>query len=124
MSVLGDRIFARGPARERVEVPEWGETVWVRALTVAETLELDERREAAREAKGGALSLMSWLVCLTAEDEAGARVFSDSDAPRLASLGGRAVYRLYDAAARLSSVAEADVRRAEGNSGAAPPSAS
>jgi hypothetical protein len=101
-----------------VEVPEWGGTVRVRALSGAE-------RDAYEIALAGIrpdgtrrpnlVNVRARLIALTVVDEAGARMFSDKDAEALGAKSAAAMQRVFEAAQRLSALTDEDVEElAEG----------
>ena len=111
MGTLAEKILAaQDIEREAVECPEWGCTVHIRAATGKErdewegSLSTDAARPKDRKLKyAGARAR---LVVKVAEDEAGARIFSDDQADALSGKSGRVLDRLFDAAARLAGITE------------------
>lgn len=95
--------------RVAVEVPEWGVTLYVRALTAAERVDLGER-----VAGDGAL-FMAHVVCACTVDEDGEQVFNQDDAAILARKNGQALKRLFDAADHLNAFTERAVEELEKN---------
>lgn len=110
-------------ARERVEVPEWGLSVWVWELNGAD---LDAYRQSMyRQTKGTKVSLdlrnnTARLLTYALRDEDGQRVLDDHDGVhRLLGMGSAGLERLAAVARRLSGMDDSD-EDAEGNSDAAP----
>lgn len=112
---------------EPVEVPEWGGAVGIRGLTADERDEWEEscHRE-VRDGKGQvkrrefiAKGVRAKLIARCAVDADGNQLFGRNDAKAIKLLGRKsaaAVNRLWDVAARLSGVTEADVEELVGNS--------
>ena len=106
---------------ERVEVPEWEGYVIVRSLTGAERdkFEMSTLRQKKGNIEtdlGKMVNFRSRLVSLTAVDEDGARLFSDSDIELLAAKNASAINRIFDVSRRLSGLSETDVEDLEKNS--------
>jgi len=105
---------------EDVHVPEWGGMVRVRGLTGAERdrweLEGLRLRGQRLEMNPGLDNFRARLVALCVIDEAGERLFSDRDVPRLSEKSGAVLDRLFDVARRLSGLTAADVDDLEKNS--------
>lgn len=120
-------------ARELVQVPEWGVSVWVWEMTGAEVeswrqslmrkgkVELNPRAQRERTAR---------LLCRVIRDEQGNRMYSDHDAAMFMDMGSAGMERVAEVALRLSGLSRAADDRdddeddgedeATGNSGAAP----
>lgn len=120
MPLTRDQILAADDLpRETVAVPEWGGDVIVRALT-GEERDAYEVETAEAMKTGNPPNMRARLVALTAIDEAGNRLFNhETHVARLAKKSGRALDRLFEAAARLSGMGPAGVQAAAGNSGGA-----
>ncbi|MEO7102881.1 MAG: hypothetical protein ABI119_06045 [Gemmatimonadaceae bacterium] len=103
---------------EDVEVPEWGGFITIKALTAKERDDFEssmlEKKGKTREFKN--TNIRAKLVVKCACDELGNRVWSDEDASWLGDKNAHAVNLLYEAAARLSGITEADADELEGNS--------
>lgn len=104
-------------AREPVEVPGLGVTVFVRVMTIGEM----ERFEAARSAAPPG-SLQALMVAYTACDEAGDLLFTEADVPALAARPVGSLTKVVDAALKLNTLSAEAVDAAEKNSGTAPSS--
>jgi hypothetical protein len=82
-----EQILSAPIPRKEVEVPEWGGSVWVRALSGAERLNL------SRLAESGELTgahLVTWATV----DANGARLFTDEDVTALLGTHGQVLERL------------------------------
>lgn len=98
----------------QVEVPEWGGSVHLRPMTVAE---LDAYSNAVMRAKGsGVDDFRSKLVACCLCDEKGNRLFSDKEVATLARKSGVVIDRLYRAADELNDVGPKKVEEVAGNS--------
>jgi hypothetical protein len=118
---------------EDVETPEWGGTVRVKALTgterdsyeaacVLERPVLNAKGKVVRgqtEYKRNLSNVRAKLVVRSIVDEAGQRIFKDSDAAALGGKSSAALDRVFDVAARLSRLSEDDVEDLAGKSEAA-----
>jgi hypothetical protein len=85
---------------EEVSVPEWGGSVWVRGLTVAEWSDLQQVTKDADP-----IVNMAAMVVRCVVDEAGNRVLANEDAPELAKKEAIVVARLARIGQRLSGFA-------------------
>ena len=99
-----------------VDVPEWGGTVRVRALTGAERDQYEESLIRWRATKGQKVTATvalgnarAKLVSLAVVDETGERLFSDRDVAALGEKSAAALERVFDVAAKLSGLQPADV---------------
>lgn len=111
---------------EWVDVPEWKGGVWVKGLTAAER---DAYSDDCMVGKGknkdwSILGAQAKLVVRSAVDEHGKRIFSNRDAEVLGEKSASAVMRIFNVAARLSGVTEADLEELGGNSEPSPNGAS
>lgn len=92
---------------EAVEVPEWGGTVLVRALTAKERLDLTREMTGAdgKINRDATLDLQIRLPYLCMVDESGARLFeSEADLIALQSKSAAALERVFGVAQRLSAL--------------------
>lgn len=97
---------------EDVEVPEWGGTVRVRALSGTERDAYEAgivqiRGDGSR--KFTLQNARARLVSLALVDEAGNRMFTEADVAQLGEKSATALERVFDVARRLSGLAEGDV---------------
>ncbi len=104
--ILTRDAILRAPdlATEAVEVPEWGGTVKVRALSAAERdafeVSLFEGQGADRRRNFD--YLRAKLVALCVADDDGHRIFSDADAEALGMKNAAALDRIFVVAQRLN----------------------
>lgn len=108
---------------EDVDVPEWGGTVRVRALSGAERDAYEAgivtlRANGAKEIN--LKNLRGRLVSLSCIDEEGKRLFTDEDAIALGDRSAAALERVFDTARRLSGLTEDDVEELAEGFGDAP----
>lgn len=102
-----------------VDVPEWGGTVLVRALTGAQrdaweaSLQLQRGNEMVRDLTNARAK----LVVRALVDEKGQRLFKDQDAGALGAKSGKVLDRIYDIVAEMSGLSDTAAVDAEGNSG-------
>lgn len=97
--------------REMIEVPEWGGSVYVRALSGAER---DAYEAACLEKRGKSYetnlqNLRAKLCALTVCAEDGKRLFTEADIDALGGKSAAALDRLFAAAKRLSGLGAEDV---------------
>lgn len=105
-----DILTSADLAREAVNVPEWGGTVYVRVLTAKE-------RDAweltfTPTVKGAPVVLenvRARLVVLTAVDAEGRRLFEDGDVEALGGKNAAAVDRLFVVAQRLNGLTVTEI---------------
>lgn len=103
---------------ETVPVPEWGGEVIIKGMTGTER----DAFEALVRPKG-VVDLTNYrakLLVRVMVNEQGTRIYGDVDAGVLGKRSAAVIDRLYDVAARMSGLAEADTEELEGNSGAEP----
>jgi hypothetical protein len=109
---------------EKVHVPEWGDEVILRGLTGEE---LDAFQGSIRQFRptfdGKGMepvliqdNMRAKLLVKCLVDEAGDRLFQDSDASALGAKNGAVIDRLYDIASALSGLSEDEKAELEGNS--------
>jgi hypothetical protein len=90
-------LSANDLPREAVEIPEWGGTVYVRALNG------DERDALERMVTTDKVSRAA-IAALCVVDESGKRLFSSDDLPALAAKHGGALERIVNAAMRFNTL--------------------
>lgn len=109
---------------EKVFVPEWKDDVIIRGLTGEE---LDAFQGSIRQFRptfdGKGMepvliqdNMRAKLLVKCLVDEAGERLFQDSDASALGAKSGTVIDRLYDIASRLAGLSEDEKAELEGNS--------
>jgi hypothetical protein len=115
MALTRDQILtAPDIRREEVQVPEWGGTVWVHGLTGAERDAFEASIIEQRDAKTVNIrlaNLRARLCAIAIRDDLGKRVFSDADIAELGKKSAGALQRVFEAAQRLSALADGDVDR-------------
>jgi len=114
-----DEILQADDLEKRlVEVPEWGGSVWVRALRGDE---YDEFQESILEGKGknrqvNVKNLRAKLVVRSVVNESGERIFDDGDYATVGKKSSAALNRLFVVAQELSAVDDDEVEALVGNS--------
>jgi hypothetical protein len=111
-------LAADDTAFEIVELPEWGGRLRVKGLSGKER---DRFEASITETRGKSKELnlrnvRAKLVALTAVDASGRRIFEDEDVARLGEKSAAALSRVYDVAARLCGLTEADAEELAKNS--------
>lgn len=101
--------------REKVDVPEWAGYVWVRTMTGAER---DTFEQTLLEGKKINLkNVRAKLAVLTVVDDAGKRVFDETDMAQLGAKSAAALDRIYAVAQRLNGLTATDAEELAKNSG-------
>lgn len=106
---------------KEVEVPEWGGTVLLRAISGAErdSFEASIIERNGKDVEVNHINLRAKLVALSIVNPDGSRVFSDDDIKALGQKSAAALDRVFAAAQQLSGLSKADVKElAEGFGGA------
>lgn len=102
----------------KVDVPEWGGHIYVRAMS---GLDRDRFEQMIFVGKGEDRRLndnyRARLVCLTACDANGVRIFREDDVPALGAKSAAALDRVVEAAAQLNGIGEKAVTDAKKPSG-------
>lgn len=96
---------------EEVEVPEWGGSVLVRALTALERdrFEASVIQGSGKNAKVKLENARAKLASLTVVDENGNRLFGPNDVTKLSQKSASALNKIFNVAARLSGITEEDM---------------
>lgn len=94
-----------------VEVKEWGGSIRVRQMTVAERNEFSRKASSEDKDKVGA-----WLVTILAVDESGVPMFTAEDIPELEKRNFHALDKVVQAILEVNSLGEKQVADAEKNS--------
>ena len=104
--------------REKVECPEWNQTLHVRTLTGAEREEFETVVTKASNAKGGLdlRGLKIKLVLLTLCDEDGELLFDSTDQLVLNAKSSRVIDRIFQVSQRLSGLTNEDAEEMVKNS--------
>lgn len=112
-------LQAQDLPRELVEVPQWGGSVYVRALTGAErdTFETSIVEQRGKSTKMNLKNIRAKLVALSVVDEEGNRIFSDADASALGKKSAAALDKVFEVAQRLSGLRPEDVEELSKNFG-------
>ncbi|SMF86131.1 phage tail assembly chaperone [Streptomyces sp. Amel2xC10] len=124
MALSADAILgAEDTQTKPVDVPAWGGVVLVRGLTGIERDAYEASIQQIRPKPDGSKEVVlvrdnarAKLLVKCLVDEQGNRLFKDTDAPALGKKNGAILDRLYDVAAELSGMGDANEREIEGNS--------
>ena len=111
--------------REKIEVPDWGGSVYIQTINGFERDAFESRCIAAR--KNGSLDtklLKAQLVILSLFDEDGKRIFNENDINDLNRKSSKVIDDLFTVAQRISGLSDDDVDELQGNSEAVPSGAS
>jgi len=96
---------------ESVEVPEWGGSVYVRAMSGTER---DRFEEVWRN---GGLSFRCAVVCFTVCDQYGKRLFAETDMAAIGEKSSVAMDRILTAAVKMNGIGEDSVKNSEATPG-------
>lgn len=103
---------------EQVAVPEWGGDVLVRMMTGAER-DAFEASLASTNKDGkrgnGLANMRARLVAMTAVDESGSLLFSESDIDLLGKKSAAALERVFSASLRLNKMTDDSAKEVEKN---------
>lgn len=103
-------LKVRDTETKDIPVPEWGGSIRVRTMTVAERN--DFARRATSEDK---VNVSSWLVSILAVNEKGDSLFTAEDVPELERRNFRAVDRVVKAILEVNGISEKKVEEAVKN---------
>lgn len=109
---LRDQILAANDRqREKVDVPEWGISVFISTMSGAERDGFEAEIVTLRGKKTdlNLQNIRAKLVVRTLVDETGERIFFDSDAAELGKKSASVLSRLYEVAQRMNGLREEDV---------------
>jgi hypothetical protein len=111
-------LAAQDLAYEDVEVPQWGGTVRIRALTAYErdSFERENIDNSGDNRDLNTANMRARLVARCMVDETGARVFGDGEALELGKKHGAIVDKLFWIARRLSAFTDAELEALVKNS--------
>lgn len=100
---------------EKVEVPEWGGSVYVKSLSGMER-DAFEGSLVSKDGKNTVKydNIRAKLVAKTACDDSGKRLFNDADIMDLTRKSASALQRVFEVAQRLSGINETAVQDATG----------
>ncbi len=117
-----EMILATSPKLEKIKVPEWGGSVFIRPVTLAEQAKLAdlgtkfEKTAVVDRMKNITLRLVQWAV----SDSDGQPLFDQKDLEALMTKSAISFLRLQDAILRLSGLTEAPRKELEKNLQSAP----
>jgi len=123
-----DQILATAEPSVDVEVPEWGGTVRVRAISAAARDRLGAWLAEQKAAGKGLAGLRARIIVLCVIGDDGQPLFTEADLPTVDARSDRAIDRIVGVAEKLNGLTEAAIAAAAKNSDAgqsgASPSAS
>jgi hypothetical protein len=104
-------LAAEDRPAQKVDVPEWGGSVFVRALSLKQQAAHEEK------ARGQTPERVAVLLAITSTvDENSVPIFKDEDAPALEEKSSGAVQRIVKAAIALNAMSEAEIEGLRKNS--------
>lgn len=119
MNDLKEKIFLADDHKvEKVVVPEWGVTVYVKSLTSRESDAWEESNtvKVGNEYQANRDNMRARYLVRCLVDEEGTRIFVDIDAVELGKKSGAVIDRLWTIAAKLNGVLESSVKDLAKNS--------
>lgn len=119
MGLREDILAARDGKLEPLDVPEWGQKVWIRTLSGSERDALETLIYQGNK-RGGAPNIRAEFAVRCLSDEAGERLFKDNEALLLGKKSGAALDRIFEASRRLNKFDQQDVDDLEKNSAGDP----
>lgn len=100
---------------ERVEVPEWGGSVYVRTMTGAERDAWEVNDVKRRKETGDSGNIRAMLAALTLCDQSGKLLFSLADVETLGGKSAAGLDRVVDVALKLNRITQSDFEDLEKN---------
>lgn len=103
---------------EEVNIPEWGDSVFVRGMTGAErdTYEATVVEQNGKNTKVNLKNARARLAIMTVVDEDGNRLFTPADLSILSGKNAAALDRIFAVASRLSGIGNDDMEELSKNS--------
>lgn len=99
-----------------IKVPEWGCSVWARAMTGLERSEYEDRMRALNKEKAPDYQVLALYLFYVLVDESGERIFTDTeDIKALSAKNSAALLRVFQQASRHNGMTAADVEDLEKN---------
>ena len=115
MALKRDEILGANDVRhEEVDVPEWGGTVLIAAMS-GKARDAWEQSLIGEKGKVNIENVRARLVVYTAVDEQGDRIFTDQDIELLGRKSAAALERCSRVAQRLNRLSQQDLEEAKGN---------
>jgi len=110
MSLSRDAILSADDLpRQEVDVPEWGGTVFVRSMSGLERDTFETSLTNGKDKSVNLKNIRARLVCLTAVDDNGERLFADGDEDALGKKSAAALDRIFTVAQKLNGLNSSDV---------------
>lgn len=106
----GDILKAFDRDRELVDVPEWGGSVYVQAMSAYERAEFIEEVSLAKDKPVTSAVVLTKLLALCVADEDGVRIFSDQDREALGTRSILVLDRLANIALRINGLGQENAR--------------
>lgn len=96
---------------EKVEVPEWAGSVWIRCMTGTERDAFESEAYAVRgkNVEINRDNFRARLLVRVLADKDGKRIFADQDVPALGGKSAKALDRLFAVAMRLNGLSREDM---------------
>lgn len=108
-----DQILqAQDLVTETVNVPEWGGSVLVRAMTGEERdqYEASVVEQKGKDTKVNMRNARAKLVAISVVDESGEKLFTQADVAALGKKSAAALQRVFNAAMKMSGISEDDLK--------------
>ena len=117
MTLTKEQILSITPRLQEIDIPEWGGSVFIRPITLAEQAKLAdlgvkyEKGTVVVRMKSITLQLVQWAVC----DAEGQSLFEMKDIEALMNKSASAFLRLQDAILKFSGLTEESRKELEKN---------
>lgn len=111
MSIRDKAKEAQDLPMERIEVPEWGTTLWVRTVGASErdAFEADSMVKRGRSREVNLRHLRARMAVLCCCEEDGRPAFTPEDVAWLGTKSAKVLARIHNAAVRLNGWSDEDV---------------
>lgn len=116
MTLSAEQIFKSDDQGqlEKVECPEWGGSVFVRVMDGTSRDRWELKTSKAIEDTNSA-NVRASLVCFTACDESGKRIFTDNQIAQVGKKSAIVLDRIFAVAKRLNKLDDTDIEELEKN---------
>ena len=116
MDLTRDKISKANDLKPiKIDVPAWGGSVYVRALSATERLEFEEIAQKLALDDSKATKTMALYLCHVLSDSKGVRLFSDADVDIINGKNASIVLDLFNRASDHNSLTHEDIKDLEKN---------
>lgn len=112
-------LVARDVGHTDIEVPEWGGSVRLRAMTASARDTFEQKvHQSAKDGSPATVRALMAVMCIVGPDDQ--PMFTLEDVQALGDKSGKALDRIYDAVTKLNALTSKEMEELEKNSSAAP----